>query len=142
VGILEGAEHDEERIELRPPDRLVFYTDGISEAENEAGEMLGEERLGAMLANLRPRLTARETVERVLESVRGFLAGTEAGADGPARPRGCPRRRRPGTRPGRAPGQAHAELRPFRSLRAPTVHHTATTVHPIEPVSTLPTAVA
>src|SRR5207247_1772672 len=45
VGILESTVFDEETIELAPGDRVVFYTDGISEAASANGDMFGEERL-------------------------------------------------------------------------------------------------
>jgi phosphoserine phosphatase RsbU/P len=36
-------------VELQPGDGLVFYTDGIIEAENEAHELYGLERLCAVV---------------------------------------------------------------------------------------------
>ncbi len=45
VGAFASAIYDESRLELKRGDLLVFFTDGISEPENEYGEMFGEERL-------------------------------------------------------------------------------------------------
>jgi len=45
VGAFPFSEYNESRIELRSGDLLVCYTDGITEPENEYGEMFGEERL-------------------------------------------------------------------------------------------------
>ena len=81
VGILEAAEFDEGEVALGPGDRVVFYTDGISEAANDQGELFGEERLCKLVAGLPTDLSARETNERILEGVRGFLDGIEAGDD-------------------------------------------------------------
>ena len=45
LGVLPDSVYEERPIALRQGDVLVFYTDGVSEAENEAGEQFGEERL-------------------------------------------------------------------------------------------------
>ena len=45
VGAFPFAEYEESRVELEPGDLLVCYTDGITEPENEYGEMFGEDRL-------------------------------------------------------------------------------------------------
>jgi sigma-B regulation protein RsbU (phosphoserine phosphatase) len=81
VGIMEGTRFDEDEVELRPGDRVIFYTDGISEAANPGGELFGEERLCQLVSGLPEDLSARETTERIMEGVRGFLDGTDAGDD-------------------------------------------------------------
>ncbi|MBS1871870.1 MAG: SpoIIE family protein phosphatase [Acidobacteria bacterium] len=45
VGAFPFAQYDESRIQLDSGDLLVCFTDGVSEPENEYGEMFGEERL-------------------------------------------------------------------------------------------------
>src|SRR2546426_2063451 len=81
IGILEQAEFEEAAVELRPGDRVLLYTDGISEAARESGEMFGEDRIHAAIEAMPASLTAREIVERLLDSVRGFLGGMEPGDD-------------------------------------------------------------
>lgn len=49
IGFLEGVEFEEVTITLQPGDLLVFYTDGVTEAENREGAMFGEERLCAVI---------------------------------------------------------------------------------------------
>jgi len=66
---------------IGPGDRVVFYTDGISEAENTTGEMYGEERLYELIESLPRELPAREVIERILSGVRGFLDGVEPADD-------------------------------------------------------------
>ena len=81
VGIIEALSFEEDSLALAPGDRIVLYTDGISEAARADGEMFGEERLIAFVNSLPPELSAREVTERVLEAVKTFLAGSDAGDD-------------------------------------------------------------
>ena len=81
VGILPEAGFEEETIALRPGDRVVFYTDGISEADNGRGELYGDERLIEAVRALPAELSARETIERLLAGLRTWLAGVEPGDD-------------------------------------------------------------
>ena len=45
VGILEEAEFDVEERRLAPGDRIVIYTDGVTEAQNLRGEFFGRKQL-------------------------------------------------------------------------------------------------
>jgi len=81
LGILEGVEWEEDKVVLSAGDRLVLYTDGLTEAEAPDGEMFGEDRLYALLHSLPHDLTARQMAERILEEHRRFLAGLEARDD-------------------------------------------------------------
>jgi serine phosphatase RsbU (regulator of sigma subunit) len=81
VGILESTPFEEDTIALQAGDRVVFYTDGISEAADAGGELFGEERLEALVAALPGTLTARDVTERILDGVRAHLGATEAGDD-------------------------------------------------------------
>jgi serine phosphatase RsbU (regulator of sigma subunit)/anti-sigma regulatory factor (Ser/Thr protein kinase) len=62
LGILPNTRFDEEQVELKSEWRILLYTDGLTEARNEGGELFGLERLHAMLrkSTLRGR-TALET---------------------------------------------------------------------------------
>ncbi|MCC6349996.1 MAG: serine/threonine-protein phosphatase [Candidatus Eisenbacteria bacterium] len=81
VGMLDGPVYEEEALTLAPGDRIVFYTDGVTEAEREDGEMLGEERLYALLDAAPRELSAEQLVEHVLAGVRAWLDGVEPGDD-------------------------------------------------------------
>ena len=49
VGAFAFAKYNESSLEMKPGDLLVFFTDGISEPEDEYGEMFGEDRLGDLV---------------------------------------------------------------------------------------------
>jgi len=59
---------------------MVLYTDGITEAENAAQEMYGEDRLREAIARART-LPAAEIVSAILESVQGFTGNTPQSDD-------------------------------------------------------------
>jgi sigma-B regulation protein RsbU (phosphoserine phosphatase) len=59
--------------QLQPGDVLVFYTDGITEARNHAGDLLGIDRLDE--AVLAAEGGASEIVQQILACVRGFSKG-------------------------------------------------------------------
>jgi sigma-B regulation protein RsbU (phosphoserine phosphatase) len=49
IGLLPGRGYTQREVQLSSGDFLFFYTDGVVEAENEEGEMLGPERLEQLL---------------------------------------------------------------------------------------------
>jgi serine phosphatase RsbU (regulator of sigma subunit) len=57
--------------ELFPGDMLVLYTDGITEAFNEADEEFGEHRLIAALHSVR-NLSSQAVLTAVIDEIRGF----------------------------------------------------------------------
>jgi hypothetical protein len=81
VGMMEPVAYDEGTVALEPGDRLIIYSDGVTEAARADGEMFGEERLVTLVESLPAGLAARELVERVLAGLRAFLGEAEAGDD-------------------------------------------------------------
>jgi sigma-B regulation protein RsbU (phosphoserine phosphatase) len=76
VGAFPFAEYGESRISLEPGDLLVFFTDGVTEPENEYGEMFGEERFLDLVAR-HAHLGEDEIVRTVVESVREWTGSDE-----------------------------------------------------------------
>jgi sigma-B regulation protein RsbU (phosphoserine phosphatase) len=73
MGVFADAEVTEGSAAIASGDRLVLYTDGITEARDPAGEEYGEERLGA--ATIRARaLGARELHAAVMSDVKTFAS--------------------------------------------------------------------
>lgn len=77
LGILEGAKYEEGETRLHPGDRVVLYTDGISEAANAGEEQFGDERLVDLVRSLPRELTAREVAQRILDALHHFLGPVE-----------------------------------------------------------------
>ncbi|HEY5908555.1 MAG TPA: PP2C family protein-serine/threonine phosphatase [Vicinamibacteria bacterium] len=81
LGVMEGAPFQEETLTLGAHDRIVVYTDGITERANLAGEEFGPDRLAALTASLPPELSARDATERIFRALDAFSQGVEPGDD-------------------------------------------------------------
>jgi serine phosphatase RsbU (regulator of sigma subunit) len=79
LGVRAGAAFASHRAELKDGDRLVLYTDGVTEAFNPANEVYGEQRLIAEI-KAHGDGAADSLVERIFQSVAAF-AGTAAQSD-------------------------------------------------------------
>ena len=64
----------EATLNLTPGDRLVFFTDGISEAMNDDGDCFGEPRLVQLLED-HAHLAGDELRERIVREVEAFVGG-------------------------------------------------------------------
>lgn len=71
LGLLPGSTYEELRIETQPGDLIVFVSDGITDAENVAGEMYGQERLQSLLCAHRHH-EAQQIADAILADVSAF----------------------------------------------------------------------
>jgi sigma-B regulation protein RsbU (phosphoserine phosphatase) len=79
LGAMNGIEYPQHTVQLLPGDRLVLYTDGVTEAFNPADEAYGEERLIAEV-KAHGDGPAAALVERICRSVTLF-AGSAPQSD-------------------------------------------------------------
>jgi phosphoserine phosphatase RsbU/P len=71
LGMFPSATYEEFNVATQPGDAIVFVSDGILDAENEKGEMYGEERLATLLCGSRD-LPARHIADAILADVTQF----------------------------------------------------------------------
>jgi len=71
LGFMENSEYKEETIPFNPGETLVIYSDGITEAMNDADEEFGEERLESVLRN-HVHLPSQELIGRIIQEARTF----------------------------------------------------------------------
>jgi serine phosphatase RsbU (regulator of sigma subunit) len=71
LGILDDAVYQETCIQLRPGDKVIFYTDGIVEAMNEQKEIFGFERLMEAAKDLQ-LMTAESLLQGIIDKVKAF----------------------------------------------------------------------
>ncbi|HKW63241.1 MAG TPA: SpoIIE family protein phosphatase [Candidatus Acidoferrum sp.] len=74
LGVFEEQDFGLGTAKLTPGDRLVLFTDGVTEANNTGGEEFGEERLLRLLKNHRA-LPAAELKERIARAISEFSGG-------------------------------------------------------------------
>ncbi len=72
--VLEGQGYDEGTAALAPGDRLVLFTDGVTEALGPEGEMFGEERLAALVRDAGAG-SAEALVAAIVAAVESFAGG-------------------------------------------------------------------
>lgn len=75
LSIMEQYDFEDETITLFPGDVVVMYSDGITEAVNNAQEQYGEQRLVDTLSSVRTE-PSQVILEHVVQSVNTFAAGT------------------------------------------------------------------
>lgn len=67
-------QYQEDEIELKKGDRILFYTDGVSETENPAGEEFGEAKLASLLKKYNIR-EFTETVQFLIRDIKEYNMG-------------------------------------------------------------------
>ncbi len=75
VGLIEGAGFPVETYRLERGDKLVIYTDGVTEAQNTAGGFFGKKRLRAVLS-----ANAAEGCDGIHDAVQDAVAAFTEGA--------------------------------------------------------------
>lgn len=74
LGVFPDNQYDQSELTLNGGDRLLFYTDGITEARSPDGEEYGEDRLAAAAVAARTG-SAEKVKEAVLADVNAFTTG-------------------------------------------------------------------
>ena len=75
LGMMKGLSYKSHSIDVKSGDRIILYTDGVTEAHNPQGELYGEERL---IATFKENLgkTEEETIDAIYSDIERFAAGT------------------------------------------------------------------
>jgi phosphoserine phosphatase RsbU/P len=80
VGLVPGATFGLHHRDLGPGDRIVLYSDGVTEAQNDAGEFFGRRRLRAAIKNA-VDANCEELHRAIHEAIAVFTAGAEQADD-------------------------------------------------------------
>jgi sigma-B regulation protein RsbU (phosphoserine phosphatase) len=76
VGLFEFAPYSVDSLQLKPGDTMVFYSDGVTEAHNVAGEEFGEARLVEVMQRTY-QSSADVVLEQIISAVQEFARGAE-----------------------------------------------------------------
>ena len=74
LGVFPDNQYDQSELSLNGGDRLLFYTDGITEARSPDGEEYGEDRLADAALAVRSE-SAERVKDAVLADVNAFTTG-------------------------------------------------------------------
>lgn len=77
LGVFDDPKLEEGHVRLLAGDRLVLYTDGVTEARDPGGDFFGEERLADYLRSIDPEWSAEEIASGVKDAVRTFVGGDD-----------------------------------------------------------------
>lgn len=80
AGPMPGISYSLERLVLEPGDSLFLYTDGVTEAMNQAEELYSEQRLETELSSFAGQ-SIRSGIESLLSAIRRFADGAEQSDD-------------------------------------------------------------
>ena len=76
VGGFEDETYQEYELQLKPGSKIFLYTDGVPEANNDANELFGADRMLAAL-NEDPEAAPEEILGNVRRAVNGFVQDAE-----------------------------------------------------------------
>ena len=79
LGVKPDVIYEENETEMASGDLLILFTDGLTEAENRAGDFFGEERLEELLREYH-MLPTGQIIDRIMEQARLF-SGTRSFRD-------------------------------------------------------------
>lgn len=78
LGVMPDREYGQSDLPLNHGDMVVFYTDGVTEANNSKEELLGDKAFAAVLEKCGAQhLSAEETKQAIFDAVINFESGTE-----------------------------------------------------------------
>lgn len=80
LGVAEGMPFEHLEIQLNPGDRVVFYTDGVTEALNPQNAEFTQDRLPPLLGQAM-QTDVRETVQKIIHAVDTFAEGAPQSDD-------------------------------------------------------------
>lgn len=80
LGVKRDVDFHERSVELAPGDKLLFYTDGITETQNRQGDFFGVERLCNAFRRHRA-LSPEALIQAALADVRAFHGAAQASDD-------------------------------------------------------------
>ena len=81
LGIIEDGEYHTHRHTLQPGERLVLFTDGVSEARNPGGDFLEEEGLAEILRTDADDLAPHALCDQIVRRVEQFEDTAPRGDD-------------------------------------------------------------
>jgi serine phosphatase RsbU (regulator of sigma subunit) len=77
IGMFAKARYTAKNIRMQPGSRLIIFSDGLTDAQNAAGEDFGDEHLIDCCRTVAPAIDAEGVAERLMHAVAEWSTGTE-----------------------------------------------------------------
>lgn len=81
LGVLSGFEYKEQAVQMEVGETLFLYTDGLTEAENSAHELFGEQRMMQSIGQWSADMTAEQQIEAMRSAITAFVGEAEQSDD-------------------------------------------------------------
>jgi len=81
LGLVSGAEYEDLSVDLEAGDYVIFCSDGVIEATNEAGDMYQTDRLLEVLRQADVGISAQKMVDLIVGDVTAFVGDVEPSDD-------------------------------------------------------------
>jgi sigma-B regulation protein RsbU (phosphoserine phosphatase) len=81
VGVFSGIKFPVYKLLLEYNDRLIFYTDGVTEAMSLDGQLFGEKRLLNIVQTCRNTETPHDSIQQIISTVQQFTEGAHQSDD-------------------------------------------------------------
>ncbi len=81
VGLFDDFQYQEEHLTLERGSRLIIYTDGVTEAENKAKQLFGDDRLIECTNGTPFEKSSKEVIDNIISSIHEFTNGAEQNDD-------------------------------------------------------------
>jgi PAS domain S-box-containing protein len=80
LGLVPNTKYQSVTVQLEPGSKIIFYTDGITEARNEKGEFYGINGLISYIQTIK-QSSARDCVEKLISNIDTYYGNKEANDD-------------------------------------------------------------
>jgi len=77
LGLMTGTTYDEKTIDLNSGDYVIFYTDGITDAMNQAEDLYGFDRFGETIKDANSDISADEMIQHIMQDIQFFVGDAE-----------------------------------------------------------------
>jgi len=81
LGLFEKTKYKSNSVYLQRNDKIVLFTDGITEAMNKNNNLFTDERFEQTLADLSSELSVKEVVDNLLKEIDDFTVGAQQSDD-------------------------------------------------------------
>ena len=81
AGLVSGYRYESQQIHLAKGTRIVLYTDGVTEAENDSLELFGSDRLIGWASSVDPGCSAEGLAGSLLDAVKEYTGDIEQNDD-------------------------------------------------------------